>query len=346
MSSETNQPNQEVPPVYESKTALNLEVTCLAPEGLGFGEGSISYRQRAAAEVPTSELNNIVRRLQSNDILVPIDIDEETNNQLDDDGCGDGRGVTDSEGNVVEVVLGHGKRVFKRSLHRAKVFGGGATMATASEIGLGHMKDENVDSATSLQGAFKRGIASMKNKAIGFGAHSDEHAGHGNCGCGAIDKAPQIVANTVTYRDEIRATILSLDESINPADLDIVLDNYKDYAEFVAGQDYKGEEVLDDIKTEDKVVKKLVRGHNEMYIVLNGVKGRTVNQYVVRDASEESVQVFAVDVWRAQDIANRLYVDEDESVRTKAFLSELVYTLATAGTLTDGSLPVYSVSKS
>jgi hypothetical protein len=72
--------------------------------------------------------------------------------------------------------------------------------------------------------------------------------------------------------------------------------------------------------------------------VLNTVRACTVNQKLIREITDDKAQIFAVDVWRMQDIAGKLY--DDRAAHQRAFLSELIYTLATAAVLTKGDLPV------
>ena len=323
--------------MLELRTTPETEAACIAPSGLGFGEGAISYAARAETEVQVEELSKVTSIIASPRVLTPIDVDKHTGELLDDDGCGDGRGITNQAGDIVEVT--QGDKVLKKSLNRSKVFGGGATMALATRIAIGEAKNKQ------LSELFSESMQLMDEAEVDFGAHSDDHAHGEKSGCGAIDNAPKIIENTLTYRDEIYETILSLDDGIDAQILDSVLDNYAHYAEVVQQGNYSGKQVLDEIKGEEKVVKKLVAGHSEMYIVLNEVEGYSVNQHTVRDATHEQVQVFAVDLWRVHDIANRLYETEDDETKQQAVLGELVYTLATAATLTAGDLPVYRISE-
>jgi hypothetical protein len=137
-----------------------------------------------------------------------------------------------------------------------------------------------------------------------------------------------------------------MNDQIDAQVLDEVLDSFASFAQKQTESMYNGKTVLDGIKQEEKVVKKLVSDYSEMFIVLNEVAGYTVSQHTVRDATKEKVQVFAVDMWRIQEIANRLYDGEDEETKQRAVLGEIAYTLATAATLTAGDLPVYPISES
>jgi hypothetical protein len=87
------------------------------------------------------------------------------------------------------------------------------------------------------------------------------------------------------------------------------------------------------------VIKMLNGEHKERGIVLNHIAGYTVNQRKIRESTQEQAQVFAVDVWRMNDIAMQLFPGQYD-LQHKAILSELVYTLATSAVLTRGDLPV------
>jgi hypothetical protein len=66
-----------------------------------------------------------------------------------------------------------------------------------------------------------------------------------------------------------------------------------------------------------------------------------VDQRLIRDKTGNVAQVFGVDIPRLVKIADRRYENDDD--KKAAFASMLVYTLSTATTLTDGTLPVYGV---
>lgn len=303
-----------------------VEVRKLA-EGLGFGQGDISaaaQEQRPGNEDLAAKTDAAVRSPQ---ILVPVDRDE-NGQALQDDGCGDGRPVLTAEG----AVFTKDKR-FNRSLHRPKVFGGGATMATVSRIGLG------LAAGRTLNQAMRDGIGQMADCQLDFGAHIDSHAhdANGGCGCGAIDKAPLILDTAVAYRSQIAATINAL--GVETAGLDEVLDAFAVYARETHGQPYEGRQVMGDIIDCGKIVKELAGDHLETRIILNTVEGATVDQQLVREQTGGRAQLFAVDVWRLKQLAERLY--KNPTQQQHAFMGQLVYTLATAGVLTKGDLPVY-----
>lgn len=309
----------------EQKLMKDVEVVRLA-DGLGYGEGSISYLDRAN-EAGSEFLQKAEAIITSADVLVPVDTDK-SGQQIDDDGCGDGR----RSGRIF-----HGTVEKFKSLHRPKVFGGGVAMATASLIGQGKAF------GSTLQESFSSGISTLKDKLIDFGGHTDTHAHGDNCGCGAIDKAPNVVANVVKYREQITSSLGALNVDVGP--LDAVLGNFAKYASEIQDQPYSGKNVMGEIVNNGKIVKELADDHLEMYVILNEVEGFTVDQEKIREVTEGKAQAFVVDVWRLRQIAARIHDGKDAEAENQSFISELVYTLGVAATLTKGDLPVYVISK-
>ena len=292
-------------------------------EGLGFGEGVIT----TVGEKP-NVLQKVDEAIASPKILVAVGIDD-NGEVITDDGCGDGR--------CVDLVF-KAQDVLKRSLHRAKVFGGGVTMGVATLIGLGRATGK------PLQAVFEDSMSTLQTNKVDFGAHTDGGEHPGGSGCGAIDKAPQAIAAAVRYETHIRGVIDVL--GVNPNGLDDVFAEYRTYAAEIAPQTgFSGSKVVDKIKHLGKIVKQLGGSHKERRIVLNTVRGYTVDQSFVRDYTNDEAQVFAVDTWRLEDIANNL-CNGDEQDQHKALLSELVYTLGVAAVLTDGKLPVDLIKES
>lgn len=289
-------------------------------EGLGFGEGAISHAERA--DVSPETRARVEAFIASPDILVPV--------EADDDGCGDGRETG---------IIYEGAEIRKRSLHRAKVFGAGSVMAAAARIGLGHAGE------SSLYEVLDAAKSTLVDRGLTYGAHTGKHANDEKSDCGAVDKAPIIITNVEKYRQPIAGTIAAL--GVDTAGLEEVIDAFGQYGRDIQGQEYYGAQVVDSIRREGRVVKELNGEHLEMYIVLNNVAGKTVNQEKVRAISGGEVQVFAVDLWRLTELAETLYPEEkgfSDADRHEALLGELVYTLGTAATLTKGDLPVYMVS--
>lgn len=304
-----------------------IEVTKIV-DGFGFGEGGISHEERKLI-VGEEVLAEVEGAIASNDILTPVASDK-IGRRIDDDGCGDGRGVK-------TVLEGHVRRA--KSLDRSKVFGGGVAMTVGMKIGLGETSDQG------LQELFHHSIETLKDKQIDFGAHTDDHNSgeqSANSGCGAIDRAPFVIQNAVKYKEQITDCIAAL--GADTGKLDEVFANFSSYADQIQDGEYSGKKVVSEVSDNGKIVKELEHNHHEMYVLLNTVEGKTVNQELIRSISGGDVQVFGVDVWRMQELAQREYPNNTEKQNT-AFLSELVYTLGVSATLTKGDLPVYLLSE-
>lgn len=313
----------------EAMIDQKYEVTKIA-DGLGIGEGDISavaLREKYGDE-PFQAMEALINDVAQ--IMKPIDVDS-SGQMIDDDGCGDGRGV----GLIYQGL----KEIFKKSKNRAKVFGGGATMTMAILVGSGKAQGR------SIEQTFGDAINTLEENDIAYGAHTADHVAAGrediDSGCGAIDKAPQIWANAIKYRSQIHDTmrVLGIDDE------DAIKSTYaniESYAEEVRQQPYAGKKVMGSIAKAGRVIKQLVGQHVEAAIVLDMVPGHTVDQIAVRTATKGKLDVFAVDVWRMQSYAEKL-CPNDEGAQARAFISQLIYTLATAATLTKGDLPVYKI---
>lgn len=311
-----------------SEAMPEFTVFVVAEHGLGFGEGSIGVNNRLAGETkyPLDQevLDRVDAAINSPEILVPVDVDD-SGEPVDDDGCSDGRGV--------KVVM-QGTEIKKRSLNRSKVFGAGLTMGVASRIGTGEAKGR-------LEQEFENEINEFAEREINFGAHTDEHAYGDKCGCGAIDNAPLIIAKTVVYRKEIEQAVSLLSGIPNEQNkaLKTVLDNFESYAQLIIGQDYKGANVMKKIIDRGKIVKQLEGEHLEARLLINKKRGYTPNQELVRRISGGKVQLFGVDEWHIEDLSKKLYDNEQQQL--EAYMSMLVYTLATSGVLTKGDIKVF-----
>lgn len=307
----------------------DVEIIKLA-DGLGFGDpDGISHKNRD--DVLPENLDKAVAFIDSPQVLVPVDKDK-NGKMLEDDGCGDGRGWK-----KIIVKVGDEIREKTKSLNRAKQFGGGMMMAAAGLITTGRALGD------SLRDTVSRSISLLEERRLGFGAHTDDHAHGPNCGCGAIDKAPQILENSVKYEQNIRSVainVLGIEESF----IDKAYENIKSFLPSMDSESYQGSSVAEAIIEEGKVVKELEGEHLEMFILLNEVEGFTVDQNAIREISDEQIQVFSVDVWRMRQQANDSY--DNDYDRDLAFAGSVIYTLATAGTLTAGDLPVYLIKNS
>jgi hypothetical protein len=311
-----------------------INVLRLAENGLGYGEGNIGVQTRIESDedlLRPEDLNTVREAIYSGDTLVPVDKDD-SGKTLDDDGCGDGRGV-----GLIEKA----GQVLKRSLNRAKVFGGSVTMTVAARIGTGEARENNQEEL------FNTASDQLDGSEIDYGAHNSDHCGEGESGCGVIDKFADHLSNAEKYRKQIsrsafevlRATGFNKDKDEREvgAMIDDSLDNFREYNHQF--EPAKGSSIFKSIKDRFKVVKELFGDHKEIGIVINMVDGHTVDQELIRKRTEDRAQVFVVDAWRMLDvIARNKSIPEDK--KEQAFISELIYSLAVSATLTKGDLPV------
>ncbi|MFZ1360982.1 MAG: hypothetical protein WAS27_03110 [Candidatus Saccharimonadales bacterium] len=332
---------------HPEKAETTTTTTCIAPHGLGFGEGGISVKSQIERGILRAETPKHIHEFLTTDLEAFKTV------ETTDDGCGDGRPWTklmqkDDAGNV---------RFFDKSLLRAKVFGGGlATAASMWRTIHGAPKDHQT------VGQDRQAMAeALHSREFSHGAHSDNHAAGDNCGCGAIDKYSAITTNAVKYREEITNTLRAVygDEfSDNEVEIAQAFDTYEalaNHEDYFA--DASGKQSMEQLIDSGAFVKELGGHHIEETILINDVEGTTLDQQYFTQTVKNAhgpdkprvVQAFCVDTWRGRQIADvvteiALVGDPDadvEHVRKLAYADFLIRTLAVAGTLTAGDLPVY-----
>ena len=306
------------------------EVLFNGKQGFGYGSGTISRSTQLQTGELTQEADeNGSEYIQYNqNAFIPID------SEATDDGCGDGRVaskiyqvITDNDGrHVVE---------YKTSLNRAKVFGGGIVMTQAALMATGREKFKDTDEL------FAVATSVLRDKNIQFGAHTDTHAKGDNCGCGAIDKMPTILANITRYESQIQQTLQQLlGEDYNAEAFAAVITNFGTAFQQMSFDSYSGAKTMEKILESGAVVKQLNGDHQEDFVVLNFAEGTTFNQRDFFEYTENQSQAFCVDAWRLQKYADAVSADQAE--QTKALYGMLIYTLATSATLTDGSQRIFA----
>lgn len=321
----------------------SAEVSVLAELGLGFGneQGISPVRHIEDGEFDQASYEATKEILISDDEVYVTISDE-----ADDDGCGDGR-FTARIYKLLNPETNH-VQTFKRSLVRAKLFGGGLIAAASMwRMVDGVAGDKTLDGDRSFM------ASKLKDRGISYGAHTDNHAEGEACGCGAIDKYELISRNVTAYQSEILNTLPALyDASMeeNSDAVTTVLEQYESLSsEYFAGTTGRGS--MDSIEKEGAVVKELGGKHLEGYIVINTVDNTTLDQDKLREKLIEqgyspNVQVFVVDEWRGRmyanvvaEIAAEQDKDRDEAYKV-AYADFLIRTLAVSATLTKGDLPV------
>lgn len=324
-----------------------VKIECIAPDGLGFGEGGISVKEQMRQGILTAEAPKHVHEVLTND---PNSF---KNVETDDDGCGDGRPWV----KILRRVWRDGfKEVveYKKSLLRAKVFGGGLVVASSMWRSLKRTPEHGQTVGQDRQFMARK----LTEYGLTHGAHTDNHATGDKCGCGAIDNYPLITANAVKYRSQIIETLKALYGDSYADNAPAIDDVFATYAELSAEYfaDASGKQAMEQILETDAVVKELYGHHVEETIVINDVEGTTLDQQYftqrVKDMCTDKpqiVQAFVVDIWRGRQIAEAVaniareegVSDDKEYLHQVAYADFMIRTLAVAATLTAGDLPVY-----
>jgi hypothetical protein len=200
---------------------------------------------------------------------------------------------------------------------------------------------------------------SFQNLISNTGAHTDNHAKGEACGCGAIDKYPEITKNALKYRANIEATLRALYGESYEENVSAIESVFATYQAVSDDETYfsnaAGKTTMDLIKQDGAVVKELADQHLEAYVILNDIEGTTFDQRKfdtkLKNAGVESEpQAFVVDIWRGRmyaDATAKIAVEnipnvEFEEARKKAYADFLIRTLAVSSTLTAGDQPVHA----
>jgi hypothetical protein len=160
-----------------------------------------------------------------------------------------------------------------------------------------------------------------------------------------VDKAPQIFANAIEFQEQITGTILALTKEENKqavsVELEGVFANIATYntSSATLNSNHQGEFIVGRLgQSKGCDVRTLKGKHDELRIMINTIPRTTIDQEYIRSQTENKAQVFALDAHHLVQLAN--IIGKTDGEKTKALLSMVVYTLATAATLTDGTLPV------
>jgi hypothetical protein len=338
---------------YETEHETLPTINEIPAIGYGNSESSISYKkQRESGELSQPVDERAAEIMISGELLV--DVNDK------DDGCIDGR-PSESVLFITESGEFFKTNADNSNHERAKVAGGGYVTATAMRLGTGY-KGKSIDADI-----IETGTALSANQ-IYCGAHTGEH-GHGDgTDCGANDKMVTIFENATAYEAEVANTTKALLDvaglEFKPETFQAVLANWQ---EVTADSDYfagstgasrleAAQSVVEDVHATVKperplsVIKHLSGNHNEDYLVVNFVEGKTISQVKFANTlseefpeleSENLAQSFVVDAWRIVELA-KASVAEDEV--EAAIYAGVMYQVATAATLTDGSLRTFIVA--
>ena len=353
---------------YEQTT----QTLTLEPLGYGTAESAISHKKKVESGELVPEIDDSAQEfIKSGNGLVEV--------HEHDDGCIDGRcseqviaSVDELEAltnDDVDLFISEDGEFYTSSNHeRAKVAGGGYITGQVIRIGAG-MKGESIEQDLADL------TVDLANQNIYCGAHTGAHLKGDGTDCGANDKVRLIIQNgsrsnaeteNPGFREDIKKSTEALLSLINvdfdPDTYERVMDNW---AEAASDNDYFGEstgrsrlgtivssqEAINDSNEGEKpltVTKHLGGSHNEAYIIVNFQEGKTFSQNALLEVlraefpgveDEKLPQAFVVDAWRVAQLA---VASVDEEKGTEALYAGVAFQLATAATLTDGTLKVFA----
>lgn len=319
----------------EKETTPQYKIECIAPHGLGFGEGPISAERQASPEQLAQAIDILLQHRDK--IVVPVD--------EDDDGCGDGRPA----GLVFQVIDGKTGEVrqYHKSKNRAKLLGGGLQVAAS----MWRAVAGKPLAGETVLGDREFIAAKLKERGIRHGAHTDSHAHGDTCGCGALDKYPQAVRLGEVYAAHITGAVAGLDNPPSERGLKEAFASRRDIA---TDEHYmsnaSGRATMDLIESYGAVIKRLEGDHGEGIVFMNEEEGTTIDQQQVAEMFAEAglppIQVFVVDVWRGRmyadvvaDIAAELGYDRSQA-NDVAMADFFANQLLVSAALTDGTQPV------
>lgn len=352
--------------MIEKEREKKPTVTTLEPMGYGNPDSAISYKKKLESGELRSEFDTAAQEfIVSGKGLVVVD---ET-----DDGCIDGRKTRavytfsqdefdSNESFVTEVGELFVKPANNEGHERGKVAGGGYLTGQAIRLGVG-IRGESMDEDVAKLGT------DLAAKEIYCGAHTGPHMHADGTDCGANDKFVPILENASAFKDELKGTTAGLFGLIGvefkEEVFDQVIDNWKAVADsetYFAGSTGKSrlETVLatqsaaaeaEESEKLPAVTKELEGDHNEAYIIVNFVKGKTFSQAALLEVlrrefpgvpDEQLPQAFVVDGWRVAELAEAA---TDEESHEAGLYAGVIYQLATAATLTDGSQKVFTYTE-
>jgi hypothetical protein len=347
--------------VDDKETKLAVTATEVAPLGYGNPESKISYAKQMESGELTEEIAGYAAELiRSGECMQ--DITEK------DDGCIDGRPAieilfVDENGNLAT------RDIVDASNHeRAKVAGGGymttLAMKRALDVPAGTVDED-------LAGV----VSTLTREKVYCGAHTGQHGHDDATDCGANDRFQPILQNGILYRQQIGETTDALlgvagveyDATISDKVLNGWSETLTNDAYFAGSTGASRFTVIEQgIKAAQEetgnfakpvaVSKHLKGDHKEDFVVINYIEGKTFSQRLFADKMREKfpnvddmklTQTFVVDVPRIVELAQAFTKERDDSEEDfkTALYAGVMYQLATAATLTDGSLPNYIINE-
>lgn len=270
--------------------------------------------------------------------------------------CGDGRSNAED---IAKIAAGKRDRTIG-----PQIFGGSPGCALAGRAV--QISNEGAKDGITFTGDVSKTIEFLGKRGVEFGAHIDDHAHGDNCGCGAIDKIPDMLAMIARDTSEDRTGIkvhgaaeqmLNITKAVlgRKYDEEIALELcaafktiHEQNGTYLERQPdgsytYK-KQVVAEVERQSKNprhAKQRMEGkHNEVALVINTEPGTTLNRAKLNHDTDKRLQVFNVDYWFCEELADTYYPHNAED-RSKWLHARIIEAAATAMVLTDGSLPVY-----
>jgi hypothetical protein len=312
----------------------------------------ISLKKRIAADPKfAAKVDKVLKPANLKKYIVPVDPKAPTR-------CVDGRLTAGWEDFNEE----------ERKYLGPKVAGGTAHAALAHRI----VDTEKLKKDLIFEHDIKKVVERYKEIGIGFGGHVDNNQKGWNTGCGAVDNinkilervqlpepqeqlrglAKLILGNTYEHHmvNEVVGRMLYLD-ALKPSYM-------PKEGRVVTGEFLYKKTVVDLLRKEagsKDAVPQLCGAHGEVAVVLNFVKGTTVDTDRFSFDNKNEIQVFGLDIWEIYEEAARLFpynmhdfplVQQSEIFeRVEHIITRTLLGIATLMVLTDGSLKVVTVKK-
>jgi len=278
-------------------------------EDFGLGKGTIGPENRA--DIEFEKLLRMQTRVASGEFNVPVD-------GIVPDVCVDGRTKDD------------GTRKMSPSA-------AGGTLSTVYARKLadnGLLEEDNCLELTS------KTVELFTKSGYGTGVHGDDH---GDCGCGACMRAPEIFQHIADNSEKIVAALSALGVKISPESQQSIASNAKKTlnsgkffavdrasvlkAAQISGADYEG----------------LVGVHNELLIAINTREGTTIDRAMIREVFGEQYDLFVVDVWAFRNAAEKTNITGYEEQTDRVYDAMLMQNVATASILGHKSLSIVAI---
>ncbi len=185
----------------------------------------------------------------------------------------------------------------------------------------------------------KKIFIDLKDKGFKIGAHTDENAPEGKCGCGACERQAEILTFIAEHIDELSEKAAGLGIDIADELKAKIATNSSNLVD--ANYVSNGAEMVEVVKevAGEKSVQTLQGSHNEVVLAINVNKpGQTLNRRSLEAEFGKDYQAFNLDVWALNNGIKEVSASETEAA--EKFAAAVLYNIATACVLAGPSLRV------